>query len=350
MEGVRDITRKVVALGERMCKPVCATCDAHFIEPQDEYFRRILMYGQGFSDADHQAPLFFRTTAEMLAEFTYLGAAKAKEVVIDNTRAVAQQVENIKLLPDEPAMPEIPGAPEKLVDMCFKRAKEIYGDPLPPIVENRLRFELDNITKHGYGVLYYIAYELVKHSNEDGYLVGSRGSVGSSLAATMAGITEVNALPPHYVCPNCKKSEFITDPDVACGPDLPIRDCPDCGTEMKRDGYDIPFAVFLGINADKVPDIDLNFSGENQQSAHQFIIDYFGEDRVFRAGTISSVKEQTAYGFVKKYMDDKGISASRAEVERLAKGERLGIRLHHDALQLRLAARPPHKARHTRPR
>jgi DNA polymerase-3 subunit alpha (Gram-positive type) len=248
----------------------------------------------------------------MLAEFNYLGAAKAKEVVIDNTRAIAAQIENIELLPDEPAMPEIPGAPERLVEMSYSRAKEVYGDPLPQIVEDRLRYELDSIITHGYGVLYYIAYELVHHSMEDGYLVGSRGSVGSSFTATMAGITEVNALPPHYVCPNCKKSEFISDPNVACGPDLPSKNCPDCGTEMRRDGYEIPFAVFLGINADKVPDIDLNFSGENQQSAHQFIIDYFGEDRVFRAGTISSVKEQTAYGFVKKYMDEKGIPASRA--------------------------------------
>ncbi len=320
MEGVREITRKVVELGARLSKPVCATCDAHFIEPQDEYFRRILMHGQGFSDADNQAPLYFRTTAEMLAEFSYLGAAKAKEVVIDNTRAIAQQVENIKLLPDEPAMPEIPGAEERLVDMAYKRAKDIYGDPLPNIIEDRLKLEFDSIITHGYGVLYYLAHKLVKHSNEDGYLVGSRGSVGSSFVATMTGITEVNALPPHYVCPNCKKSEFISDANIACGPDLPPKNCPDCGTPMRRDGYDIPFAVFLGINGDKVPDIDLNFSGENQQSAHQFIIDYFGEDHVFRAGTISSIKEQTAYGFVKKYMEEKGISASRAEVERLAKG------------------------------
>lgn len=320
MEGVRDITRKIVALGERMNKPVCATCDAHFIEPQDEYFRRILMHGQGFTDADNQAPLYFRTTAEMLAEFNYLGAAKAKEVVIDNTRAIAQQVESIQLLPDEPAMPEIPGAAEKLVDMCFKRAKEIYGDPVPAIVEERLKFELDSITKHGYGVLYYIAYELVHHSMEDGYLVGSRGSVGSSLAATMAGITEVNALPPHYVCPNCKKSEFISDKNIACGPDLPAKNCPDCGTEMRRDGYDIPFAVFLGINADKVPDIDLNFSGVYQPNAHKFIVDYFGEDHVFRAGTISSVQGQTAYGFVKNYLTEKGITASRAEIDRLTEG------------------------------
>ncbi len=320
IEGVRDITRKVIELGERLKMPVCATCDVHFLEPQDEYFRRILMHGQGFSDADHQAPLYFRTTAEMLAEFAYLGADKAKEVVIDNTREIASRVEAIKLLPDEPAMPEIPGAAEKLVDMCYKRAKEIYGGPLPKIVEDRLKFELDSITKHGYGVLYYIAYELVSHSLEDGYLVGSRGSVGSSLAATMAGITEVNPLPPHYVCPNCKTSEFSDNKDIACGPDLPAKNCPVCGNEMRRDGYDIPFAVFLGINADKVPDIDLNFSGDYQPKAHKFILDYFGEDHVFRAGTISSIKEQTAYGFVKNYLDEKGINANRAEIDRLAKG------------------------------
>ncbi len=320
MEGVRDITRRIAALGERTGRPVCATCDAHFIEPEDEYFRRILMHGQGFADADHQAPLYFRTTAEMLSEFAYLGASKAKEVVIDNTRSIARQVETIELLPDEPAMPEIPGAAEKLVEMCFNRAKEVYGDPLPDIVGDRLKFELDSITKHGYGVLYYIAYELVRHSMEDGYLVGSRGSVGSSLTATMAGITEVNPLPPHYICPKCRKSEFVSVKDIACGPDLPPKNCPDCGTELKRDGYDIPFAVFLGIDADKVPDIDLNFSGDYQPKAHKFILDYFGEDRVFRAGTISSVQGQTAYGFVKNYLTEKGITANRAEVERLVNG------------------------------
>ncbi len=320
MEGVRDITRRIAALGERTGKPVCATCDAHFIEPQDEYFRRILMHGQGFTDADNQAPLFFRTTAEMLSEFAYLGAAKAKEVVIENTRAIARQVEEIELLPDEPAMPEIPGAAEKLVEMCYKRAKEVYGDPLPAAVGDRLKYELDSITKHGYEVLYYIAYELVRHSMEDGYLVGSRGSVGSSLAATMAGITEVNPLPPHYVCPKCKRSEFVSDKETACGPDLPEKSCPGCGAELKRDGYDIPFAVFLGINADKVPDIDLNFSGDYQPKAHKFILDYFGKDNVYRAGTISSVQGQTAYGFVKNYLTEKGITASRAETERLVSG------------------------------
>ncbi len=320
-EAVRDITRRIVALGEKLEKPVVATCDAHFIEPQDEYFRRILFHGQKYPDADHQPPLYFRTTEEMLNEFQYLGADKAREIVIDNPRAIAATIENIKLLPDETAMPEIPDAAEKLERMCFENARAQYGDPLPGIVENRLRFELDNIIRHGYSVLYYIAYELVKHSLDDGYLVGSRGSVGSSLAATMAGITEVNALPPHYVCPNCRHSDFDVDTSkYACGPDLPPKDCPKCGTPYRRDGYDIPFATFLGINADKVPDIDLNFSGVYQPEAHKFILEFFGEDHVFRAGTISSIKEQTAYGFVKNYLAEKGIAASKAEIDRLTKG------------------------------
>ncbi len=321
VEAVRDITRRVVALGEKLNKPVIATCDAHFIEPQDEYFRRILMHGQKFSDADNQAPLYFRTTDEMLGEFAYLGEAKAREIVIDNTRAVAAQVESIVLLPDDTAMPEIPDAAEKLEKMCFDNARAKYGDPLPENVETRLRFELDNIIHHGYSVLYYIAYELVKHSLDDGYLVGSRGSVGSSLAATMAGITEVNALPPHYVCPNCCHSDFGVDTKkYACGPDLPPKDCPMCGTPYLRDGYEIPFATFLGINADKVPDIDLNFSGVYQPEAHKFILEFFGEEHVFRAGTISSIKDQTAYGFVKNYLAEKGIVASKAEIDRLTKG------------------------------
>jgi DNA polymerase-3 subunit alpha (Gram-positive type) len=321
MEGVRDITRRIVKLGEDLALPVAATCDAHFIEPQDEYFRRILMHGQKFSDADNQAPLYFRTTAEMLAEFTYLGKEKAREVVIDVPRAIAAQVEKIQLLPDDTAMPVIPNAAEMLEKMCYENARKQYGDPLPKIVEERLAFELDNIIRHGYSVLYYIAYELVHHSLEDGYLVGSRGSVGSSLAATMAGITEVNGLQPHYYCPNCHWYDFDIDTEAyACGPDLPPKSCPQCGTDCKRDGYGIPFATFLGINADKVPDIDLNFSGVYQPEAHKFILQYFGEDRVFRAGTISSVKEQTAYGFVKNYLQEKNIVASRAEIDRLTKG------------------------------
>ena len=321
MEGVRDITRKIVKLGEELGLPVAATCDAHFIEPQDEYFRRILMHGQKFSDADNQAPLYFRTTAEMLAEFSYLGKEKAREVVIDVPRSIAAQVEKIQLLPDDTAMPVIENAAEKLEAMCWDNARAQYGEPLPKIVEERLAYELDNIIRHGYSVLYYIAYELVNHSLQDGYLVGSRGSVGSSLAATMAGVTEVNGLQPHYYCPNCHWYDFDIDAEVyACGPDLPPRDCPQCGTVCKRDGYGIPFATFLGINADKVPDIDLNFSGVYQPEAHKFILQYFGEDRVFRAGTISSVKEQTAYGFVKNYLQEKNIVASRAEIDRLTKG------------------------------
>lgn len=321
MEAVRDITRAIVALGERICKPVVATCDAHFIDPSDEYFRRILMHGQGYKDADEQAALFFRTTDEMLTEFDYLGEEKAYEVVVENTRAVAEQIETIQLLPDEPAMPEIDGAADKLRKMAFDNAKAKYGDSLPRIVEERLTYELDSIIKHGYGVLYYIAYELVKHSLEDGYLVGSRGSVGSSFAATMSGITEVNPLPPHYVCSNCKHSDFEVEQNIyTCGPDLPGKVCSECGTEYNREGFDIPFAVFLGINADKVPDIDLNFSGEYQPRAHKFTVDYFGKDYVFRAGTISSIAERTAFGFVKGYMNDKQIVTTKAEIDRLVEG------------------------------
>ncbi|MFA5676243.1 MAG: PolC-type DNA polymerase III [Christensenellales bacterium] len=320
-EGVRDITRRVVALGEAVGKPVAATCDAHFIEPQHEYFRRILMHGQKFADADSQPPLFFRTTPEMLAEFSYLGEKKAYEIVVQNTRDIAARAERIELLPDEPAMPKIKDAAEKLEKAACARVKQVYGDPVPEVVLKRLEYELSSIIKHGYGVLYYIASKLVRHSLENGYLVGSRGSVGSSFAATMAGITEVNPLPPHYVCPKCKNSEFDIDTGVySCGPDLPEKDCPVCKTAYIRDGYDIPFAVFLGINADKVPDIDLNFSGIYQQQAHNFILDFFGNDHVFRAGTISSIKSQTAYGFVKAYLTEKNINASKAEVERLVKG------------------------------
>lgn len=321
VEEIRDITRRIVRLGEETGMPVAATCDVHFLEPQHEYFRRILMHGQGFADADNQAPLFFRTTAEMLAEFKYLGDEKAKEVVIDVPRSIAAQIEKIQLLPDDTAMPTIDQSAEKLSQMCWGNAKAMYGDPLPRIVQERLDEELGNIIKHGYDVLYYIAYELVSHSLGDGYLVGSRGSVGSSLAATMAGITEVNGLPPHYVCPNCKHSDFDVDTEAfATGPDLPAKDCPACGAPYRREGYGIPFATFLGIDADKVPDIDLNFSGDYQPKAHEFILDYFGHDHVFRAGTISSVKEQTAYGFVKNYLQEKGIVASRAETDRLTKG------------------------------
>ena len=321
IDAVRDITRCIVALGDKLGIPVAATCDAHFLEPQDEVFRRIMMHGQGYTDADNQAPLFFRTTEEMLGEFGYLGDDKAYEIVVDNTRAIAAQIEEIQLLPDEPAMPDIPGAADKLEAMAFDNARAVYGDTLPSIVEERLAYELGSIIKHGYGVLYYIAYELVKHSLEDGYLVGSRGSVGSSFAATMSGITEVNPLAPHYVCPNCRHSDFDVDTEkYACGPDLPEKDCPECGTPYRREGFEIPFAVFLGINADKVPDIDLNFSGVYQPEAHRFTVEYFGQDYVFRAGTISSIADRTAYGFVKAYMDEKGMAVPRAEIDRLVSG------------------------------
>ena len=318
---LEEIYKKIVDLGEKLGRPVVATCDVHFVDPRDEYFRRILMSIQKFEDADLQAPLYFRTTEEMLAEFTFLGEETARRIVIENTRLIASQTEKIKLLPKEPAMPVIDGADEAIRSMAIARAKEIYGEPLPELVEKRLERELSSIINHGFAVLYYIAHRLVKKSLEDGYLVGSRGSVGSSFVAFTTGITEVNPLEPHYICTHCQYSEFGMDTSIyECGIDLPNKFCPRCGKILKRDGYNIPFEVFLGIDADKVPDIDLNFSGEYQPMAHKFTEELFGSTHVFRAGTISSIQEKTAYGFVKAYLDEKGTQASKAEIQRLAEG------------------------------
>lgn len=318
---LEEIYFKIMELGRKFEKPVVATCDVHFLEPADEYFRRILMGIQKFEDADNQAPLYFRTTEEMLKEFAFLGAEDAYKIVVENTRKIAEEVEVIKLLPKEPAMPKIEGADEEIRRMAEERAREIYGDPLPEIVEKRLEKELHNIISHGFAVLYFIAHKLVKKSLDDGYLVGSRGSVGSSFVAFTTGITEVNPLKPHYVCPSCKFSDFDTEKYPGeCGIDLPERDCPNCGTRLKRDGYNIHFEVFLGINADKVPDIDLNFSGEYQPMAHKFTEELFGSEHVFRAGTISSIAEKTAYGFAKAYLEERGIMATKAEILRLAEG------------------------------
>jgi len=324
MEELQEINRYICRLGEQFNKPVCATCDVHFLDKEDEIYRRIIMAGKGFSDADDQAPLYLRTTEEMLEEFAYLGSDKAKEVVITNTNLIADSIESIDPVRPDKCPPVIENSDQTLTDICYNRAHEIYGDELPEIVEKRLEKELHSIITNGFAVMYIIAQKLVWKSVEDGYLVGSRGSVGSSFVATMAGITEVNPLSPHYYCSQCHYYDFDSD-DVRAyagraGCDMPDKKCPKCGANLKKEGFDIPFETFLGFKGDKEPDIDLNFSGEYQSKAHKYTEVIFGAGQTFRAGTIGTLADKTAFGYVKNYFEEHGQEKRTCEINRIVSG------------------------------
>ncbi len=324
LEDIQEINRKIVKLGEQFHKPVVATCDVHFLNPEDEIYRRIIMAGKGFKDADDQAPLYLRTTEEMLEEFAYLGSEKAEEIVITNPNKIADMCEKISPVRPDKCPPVIENSDQLLRDICHRKAHEMYGDILPPVVEERLERELNSIISNGYAVMYIIAQKLVWKSNEDGYLVGSRGSVGSSLAATMSGITEVNPLPAHYLCRECHYSDFDSE-DVKAfsgrsGCDMPDKICPKCGKPLSKEGFDIPFETFLGFKGNKEPDIDLNFSGEYQSKAHAYTEVIFGYGQTFRAGTIGTLADKTAFGYIKNYFEEKGVHKRNCEVNRIVQG------------------------------
>ncbi len=323
-EDLKDINRKIVKLGEEFHKPVVATCDVHFLDAEDEVYRRIIMTGKGFGDADSQPPLYLRTTEEMMEEFAYLGSKKAHEVVIENTVKISDMIEKISPVRPDKCPPVIEDSDQMLRDICYSKAHSMYGDPLPEIVVERLERELNSIISNGFAVMYIIAQKLVWKSVEDGYLVGSRGSVGSSFAATMAGITEVNPLSPHYYCPNCFYSDFESEEVRAyaggCGYDMPDKLCPNCGKSLVKDGFDIPFETFLGFKGNKEPDIDLNFSGDYQSNAHKYTEVIFGEGQTYRAGTIGTLADKTAYGFVKNYYEEHGQGKRKCEIERILQG------------------------------
>ncbi len=318
IEELKEINKSIIKLGDFYSKKVVATTDAHYLEPEEYVYRTILMAGQGYKDIEDDSNLYFRTTDEMLKEFDYLDEETAKKIIIDNPKSISEDIEEIQPIPSGTFPPSIEGSEELLREICWSKARNIYGDLLPEIVEYRLKRELDSIISNGYAVMYIIAHKLVAKSLEDGYLVGSRGSVGSSFAATMSSITEVNPLPPHYICPQCKNSEFITDGSYGCGVDMPSKNCPKCNSLYNKDGFDIPFEVFLGFEGNKEPDIDLNFAGEYQPYAHKYSEVLFGKDKVFRAGTIGTVAFKTAYGFVKKYYEEKADEVTKWEVERLS--------------------------------